>query len=156
MTDRLRDESLHADRVHFSHLPPTEPGSARCYGFADADGQVVQGAPDVYQPTLDDYRIFTTVVALGTMTAAADELGWTVQHVSKTIRKLEAKLGNMALLESRRRRLHPTTLGRELDAEARAALHHFERSVFARWYGSPDVGTRSETQAAGNENAGRL
>lgn len=71
--------------------------------------------------SLDDIRAFCTVVELGTISAAARQLGETKGGVSRRISRLEGRLGSM-LLARTPRAVSPTEEGRAFYAKAREAL----------------------------------
>ncbi len=71
--------------------------------------------------TLEEYLAFRTVVDAGSITAAADQLGQTTSGVSRTLRRLEQKLG-ITLLRRTTRKLELTDEGREFLGRARSIL----------------------------------
>lgn len=70
---------------------------------------------------LDEMQAFTTVVDTGSITAAAEQLGQTVSGVSRSLARLELKLGT-TLLRRTTRRLELTEEGQVFLARARAIL----------------------------------
>ncbi|WP_063776721.1 LysR family transcriptional regulator [Microvirga massiliensis] len=77
---------------------------------------------------LGDIEIFARVVAAGSMTAAAGELGLAVAAVSKRIQRLEAKLG-ARLIERTTRRLILTEAGKGFHNRIVRVLEAFEEAV---------------------------
>lgn len=71
--------------------------------------------------SLDEMLAFTAVVDTGSITAAAEQLGQTVSGVSRSLGRLEAKLGT-TLLRRTTRRLELTEEGQVFLARARAIL----------------------------------
>lgn len=71
--------------------------------------------------SLDEYLAFRTVVDSGSITAAAAQLGQTVSGVSRTLARLEEKLGT-TLLNRTTRRLTLTEEGHSVLGHARAIL----------------------------------
>lgn len=75
--------------------------------------------------TLEEYLAFRTVVEAGSITAAADQLGQTTSGVSRTLRRLEQKLG-ITLLRRTTRKLELTDEGREFLGRTRSILDAVE------------------------------
>lgn len=75
--------------------------------------------------TLDELLTFTTVVDAGSLTATADRLGQTASGISRTLRRLEDKLGT-TLLRRTTRRLELTDEGALFLAYARQVLDAVE------------------------------
>ncbi|MET1114419.1 MAG: LysR family transcriptional regulator [Comamonas sp.] len=71
--------------------------------------------------TLDELQAFATVIDTGSITAAAEQLAQTVSGVSRTLRRLEEKLGT-TLLRRTTRRLALTEEGALFLQRARAVL----------------------------------
>lgn len=69
----------------------------------------------------DGVSIFVSVVEAGTFTAAADRTGHSISHVSKTVTRLEARLGTR-LLNRTTRTLSLTDAGREYFERCRRIL----------------------------------
>lgn len=75
--------------------------------------------------TLDELLTFVTVVDAGSLTATADRLGQTASGISRTLRRLEDKLGT-TLLRRTTRRLELTDEGALFLAHARQVLDAVE------------------------------
>ncbi len=73
------------------------------------------------KPTLDDLRVYNLVCDLGSLTAAARELGCSQPAVSKHVRRLEEQAG-LPLLERSRRGVMPTAAGVVLARAAQESL----------------------------------
>jgi len=71
--------------------------------------------------TLDEFQAFVTVIDTGSITAAAEQLAQTVSGVSRTLRRLEEKLGT-TLLRRTTRKLALTEEGSLFLLRARAVL----------------------------------
>ena len=54
--------------------------------------------------TLDELQAFATVIDAGSITAAAEQLGQTVSAISRSLGRLEKKLGVTLLRRTTRRR----------------------------------------------------
>lgn len=92
--------------------------------------------------TLEEHQAFVVVVDTGTITAAAERLGRTVSGVSRTLKRLEDKLGT-SLLRRTTRRLALTDEGRLFLEQSRYVLE------------AVDAAEHSVTQHRGTP-AGRL
>lgn len=75
--------------------------------------------------SLAHLRVLSTVAEQGTFSAAAEEIGITQSGVSQSIKHLETVLGAQ-LIVRRRDGVTTTDLGRDVLADARAALHAVE------------------------------
>ena len=75
--------------------------------------------------TLDEMQAFIAVIDAGSITAAAEDLGQTTSGVSRTLARLEEKLGT-TLLTRTTRRLHLTEEGAAFLAQARAIVASVE------------------------------
>ncbi|MFH9978077.1 LysR family transcriptional regulator [Streptomyces sp. NPDC017179] len=80
--------------------------------------------------TLTSWRTFVTVCRLGSLSAAADELGYTQSAVSRQIAGLERELG-VPLVERHARGVRPTPAGEVFRRHATAALTEADRAVRA-------------------------
>ncbi|MFB7568887.1 LysR family transcriptional regulator [Streptomyces sp. NPDC056165] len=79
---------------------------------------------------LTSWRTFVTVCRLGSLSAAADELGYTQSAVSRQIAGLERELG-VPLVERHARGVRPTPAGEVFRRHATAALTEADRAVRA-------------------------
>ncbi|MGW4041668.1 LysR family transcriptional regulator [Streptomyces sp. NPDC004721] len=79
---------------------------------------------------LTSWRTFVTVCRLGSLSAAADELGYTQSAVSRQIAGLERELG-VPLVERHARGVRPTPVGEVFRRHAAAALTEADRAVRA-------------------------
>ncbi|MET7573050.1 LysR family transcriptional regulator [Streptomyces sp. NPDC005492] len=79
---------------------------------------------------LTAWRTFVTVCRLGSLSAAADELGYTQSAVSRQIAGLERRLG-APLVERRVRGTHPTPAGEVFRHHALMTLNEADRAVRA-------------------------
>ncbi|MFF4821584.1 LysR family transcriptional regulator [Streptomyces sp. NPDC001312] len=79
---------------------------------------------------LTSWRTFVTVCRLGSLSAAADELGYTQSAVSRQIAGLERELG-VPLVERHARGVRPTPAGEMFRRHAAAALTEADRAVRA-------------------------
>ncbi|MGW2762450.1 LysR family transcriptional regulator [Streptomyces sp. NPDC001275] len=79
---------------------------------------------------LTSWRTFVTVCRLGSLSAAADELGYTQSAVSRQIAGLERELG-VPLVERHARGVRPTPAGEVFRRHAAAALTEADRAVRA-------------------------
>ncbi|QDQ25559.1 LysR family transcriptional regulator [Chitinimonas arctica] len=77
--------------------------------------------------TLDELQAFSTVVASGSITAAAEQLGQTVSGISRALRRLETKLA-VTLLHRTTRKLELTEEGRLFLAQAGRILAAVEEA----------------------------
>jgi DNA-binding transcriptional LysR family regulator len=75
--------------------------------------------------TLDHYRAFVSVVDSGSLTAAARQLGKSLQWVSRLLAELERELG-VELVRRTTRKLQATQAGLAFHARMRAALEEIE------------------------------
>ncbi|MFD5470265.1 LysR family transcriptional regulator [Streptomyces sp. NPDC127105] len=80
--------------------------------------------------TLTSWRTFVTVCRLGSLSAAADELGYTQSAVSRQIAGLEREFG-VPLVERHARGVRPTPAGEVFRRHATAALTEADRAVRA-------------------------
>ncbi len=83
---------------------------------------------------LEELQAFASVVACGSITAAAEQLGQTVSAVSRALSRLESKL-ETTLLRRTTRRIELTEEGRAFLAQTRAILasiEHAEEQMAAR------------------------
>ncbi|MEV5079117.1 LysR family transcriptional regulator [Streptomyces sp. NPDC056159] len=79
---------------------------------------------------LTSWRTFVTVCRLGSLSAAADELGYTQSAVSRQIAGLEREFG-VPLVERHARGVRPTPAGEVFRRHATAALTEADRAVRA-------------------------
>ncbi|GAA4930351.1 LysR family transcriptional regulator [Streptomyces coeruleoprunus] len=79
---------------------------------------------------LTEWRTFVTVCRLGSLSAAAAELGYTQSAVSRQIAGLERQLG-VALMERHARGVRPTPAGEVFRHHALAALNEVDRALRA-------------------------
>lgn len=79
------------------------------------------------EPSLDDLRLFASVVESGSFTAAARVPGISKQSVSQRIGRLESQLG-VALLTRTTRRMKPTHPGRIFYGSCRELVEHTRRA----------------------------
>ncbi|MGW3989492.1 LysR family transcriptional regulator [Streptomyces sp. NPDC004830] len=79
---------------------------------------------------LTAWRTFVTVCRLGSLSAAAAELGYTQSAVSRQIAGLERELG-VPLVERQARGVRPTPAGEVFRHHALATLHEADRAVRA-------------------------
>ena len=70
---------------------------------------------------LDDYRVLIAIVEQGNLTAAARELGRSLQAVSRSLQGLERELG-VELIQRTTRRAQPTAAGLAFHGRIKAAL----------------------------------
>lgn len=80
--------------------------------------------------TLTSWRTFVTVCRLGSLSAAADELGYTQSAVSRQIAGLEREFG-VPLVQRHARGVRPTPAGEVFRHHATAALTEADRAVRA-------------------------
>ena len=78
-------------------------------------------------PELDNLRIFTKVVSLGSMTEAANALGIAPSVVSKRIKRLEATLG-VRLLQRTTRQITVTEIGYDYYRRIENVLHDLDEA----------------------------
>ncbi|HEX3957399.1 MAG TPA: LysR family transcriptional regulator [Trebonia sp.] len=79
---------------------------------------------------LNAWRTFVTVCRLGSLSAAAAELGYTQSAVSRQIAGLEQQVG-VALVERHARGIRPTAAGEAFRHHAQAAINEAERAIRA-------------------------
>lgn len=79
---------------------------------------------------LTAWRTFVAVCRLGSLSAAADELGYTQSAVSRQIIGLEREIG-VSLLSRHARGVRPTEAGEAFRRHALAAIHEADRAVRA-------------------------
>jgi DNA-binding transcriptional LysR family regulator len=79
---------------------------------------------------LNAWRTFVTVCRLGSISAAAVELGYTQSAVSRQIAGLEREFG-VPLVQRHVRGVRPTPTGEVFRHHALAALHEADRAVRA-------------------------
>ncbi|MBT8207683.1 MAG: LysR family transcriptional regulator, partial [Acidimicrobiia bacterium] len=103
------------------------------------------------QLDVESLRTFTTVLDLGGMTKAADELGVSQSAVSWKIKRLEEKVGRDLLIREGRS-LRPSRDGRELLDYARTIVATHDEAVWrlesSELTGSVKLGTTEEVSAA--------
>jgi DNA-binding transcriptional LysR family regulator len=80
--------------------------------------------------SLTAYRTFVTVCRLGSLSAAAAELGYTQSAVSRQIAGLEREVG-APLAERHARGIRPTAAGEAFRRHAQAAVNEAERGIRA-------------------------
>jgi DNA-binding transcriptional LysR family regulator len=80
--------------------------------------------------SLNAYRTFVTVCRLGSLSAAAAELGYTQSAVSRQIAGLEREVG-APLVERHARGIKPTAAGEAFRRHAQAAVNEAERGIRA-------------------------
>ncbi len=80
--------------------------------------------------SLTAWRTFVTVCRLGSLSAAATELGYTQSAVSRQIAGLERQVG-APLVERHARGIRPTAAGEAFRHHARAAVNEAERAIRA-------------------------
>jgi DNA-binding transcriptional LysR family regulator len=80
--------------------------------------------------SLNAYRTFVTVCRLGSLSAAAAELGYTQSAVSRQIAGLEREVG-APLVERHARGIRPTAAGEAFRRHAQAAVNEAERGIRA-------------------------
>src|SRR5262250_2849915 len=79
---------------------------------------------------LNAWRTFVTVCRLGSLSAAAAELGYTQSAVSRQIAALERQVG-VPLAERHARGVRPTAAGEAFRYHAQAAVNEAERAIRA-------------------------
>jgi len=79
---------------------------------------------------LNAWRTFVTVCRLGSLSAAAAELGYTQSAVSRQIAGLERQVG-APLVERHARGVRPTTAGEAFRHHAQAAINEADRAIRA-------------------------
>ena len=80
--------------------------------------------------SLNSWRTFVTVCRLGSLSAAAAELGYTQSAVSRQLAGLEREVG-APLVTRHARGIRPTAAGEAFRRHAQAALHEAERAIRA-------------------------
>jgi DNA-binding transcriptional LysR family regulator len=80
--------------------------------------------------SLTAWRTFVTVCRLGSLSAAAAELGYTQSAVSRQIAGLERQIGTQ-LVERHARGIRPTAAGEAFRHHAQAAVNEAERAIRA-------------------------
>lgn len=80
--------------------------------------------------SLNAWRTFVTVCRLGSLSAAAAELGYTQSAISRQIAGLERQAGT-ALVERHARGVRPTAAGAAFRHHAQAAVNEAERAIRA-------------------------
>jgi DNA-binding transcriptional LysR family regulator len=80
--------------------------------------------------SLNAWRTFVTVCRLGSLSAAADELGYTQSAVSRQISGLEREVG-VPLVERHVRGVRPTAAGEAFGHHAQAVVNEAERAIRA-------------------------
>jgi DNA-binding transcriptional LysR family regulator len=80
--------------------------------------------------SLSAWRTFVTVCRLGSLSAAADELGYTQSAVSRQVAGLERQVG-VPLVERHARGIRPTAAGEAFRHHAQAAVNAADRAVRA-------------------------
>lgn len=80
--------------------------------------------------SLNAWRTFVTVCRLGSLSAAADELGYTQSAVSRQIAGLERQVG-VPLVERHARGIRPTPAGEAFRHHAQATVNAADRAVRA-------------------------
>jgi DNA-binding transcriptional LysR family regulator len=80
--------------------------------------------------SLTAWRTFVTVCRLGSLSAAADELGYTQSAVSRQIAGLERQAG-VPLVERHPRGIRPTAAGEAFRHHAQVAVNEAERAIRA-------------------------
>ena len=80
--------------------------------------------------SLDAWRTFAAVCRLGSLSAAAAELGYTQSAVSRQVAGLERQAG-VPLLERHARGVRPTPAGEAFRPHAQAAVNEAERAIRA-------------------------
>lgn len=76
---------------------------------------------------LEQYRAFTAIVEAGSLTAAARQLGCSLQTVSRSLIGLEAEMG-VKLVHRTTRRLQPTSAGTAFYERMRIALREIDEA----------------------------
>jgi DNA-binding transcriptional LysR family regulator len=79
---------------------------------------------------LTAWRTFVTVCRLGSLSAAAAELGYTQSAVSRQIAGLEREVG-APLVDRHARGIRPTAAGEAFRQHAQAAVHEADRAIRA-------------------------
>jgi DNA-binding transcriptional LysR family regulator len=85
---------------------------------------------------LSAWRTFVTVCRLGSLSAAAAELGYTQSAVSRQIAGLEREIGT-PLVERHARGIRPTAAGQAFRHHAQVVVNEAERAIRAARAGSP-------------------
>lgn len=85
---------------------------------------------------MNAWRTFLVVCRLGSLSAAADELGYTQSAISRQIAGLERAVG-VPLAERHARGIRPTPAGEAFRYHAQAAVNEADRAVRAARSGSP-------------------
>src|SRR5580692_3338170 len=80
--------------------------------------------------SLDAWRTFAAVCRMGSLSAAAAELGYTQSAVSRQVAGLERQTG-VPLLERHARGIRPTPAGEAFRPHAQAAVNEAERAIRA-------------------------
>jgi DNA-binding transcriptional LysR family regulator len=94
------------------------------------------------------WRAFVTVCRLGSLSAAAVELGYTQSAVSRQIAALEREAG-VTLMERHARGIRPTPAGEAFGVHAQAAINEAERALRAARDARAGTPTRSRPLAVG-------
>lgn len=88
--------------------------------------------------SLDQYRVLIAIVEAGSLTAAAERLGCSLQTVSRALIALEAKLG-VELIRRTTRRIHVTETGLALCERMKRALGEIDEARSEAMRGAAEI-----------------